>query len=253
MPGPTHRSLPPELMPGQPSRPAAAQPVVGIIGGMGPEATVELMRRIVAQTPAADDQDHLHVIVESNPKIPSRIAHLIDRSGPDPTPELVRIARNLEAAGATLLAMPCNTAHGYAAAIRAAVGIPLLDMVQLTAARARAATSGPRVGLLASTAVHHTGLYAAALAAHALRVVGPPRQDALMTLIRAVKRGQTGVREREALAEFARTLAPDADILLIACTELSVLADGLSVAVPVIDALDVLTAAIVAAARPAGP
>ena len=85
---------------------AVGHPVVGIIGGMGPEATVELMRRVVAQTAAQDDQDHVHLIVESNPKIPSRIAHLIERTGPDPTRELIRIARNLEAAGATLLAMP---------------------------------------------------------------------------------------------------------------------------------------------------
>lgn len=159
---------------------------------MGPEATIDLMRRILVRTPADDDQDHIHVIVESNPKIPSRIAHLIERTGADPTPELVRIARNLEAAGATLLAMPCNTAHGYAAAIRDAVRIPLLDMVQLTVARALEVTAGPRVGLLASTAVHHTGLYAAALAVHGRRVVVPDRQEELMALIRAVKRGRTG-------------------------------------------------------------
>jgi aspartate racemase len=231
---------------------AAAHSVVGIIGGMGPEATVELMRRIIAQTPADDDQDHVHVIVESNPKIPSRIAHLIARTGADPTPELVRIARNLEAAGATLLAMPCNTAHRYAAAIRDAVAIPLLDMVQLTVARARALSSGPRVGLLASSAVHDTALYADALAPHGLRVVMPKRQDALMMLIRSVKRGQRADRERELLRGFADALAAEADVLLIACTELSVLAERLTATVPVIDALDVLTAAILAAARPAG-
>ena len=74
--------------------------VVGIIGGMGPEATADLMRRVIAKTPASDDQDHVHLIVESNPKIPSRIAHLIEKTGMDPTPELVRIAQNLERAGA---------------------------------------------------------------------------------------------------------------------------------------------------------
>ncbi|MDP9089258.1 MAG: aspartate/glutamate racemase family protein, partial [Pseudomonadota bacterium] len=69
-----------------------AHRIVGIIGGMGPEATVDLMRRVVAKTPARDDQDHIHLIVESNPKIPSRIAHLIRKTGADPTPELIRIA-----------------------------------------------------------------------------------------------------------------------------------------------------------------
>jgi hypothetical protein len=88
--------------------------VVGIIGGMGPEATLDLMRRVLAKTPAQDDQDHIHLIVESNPKIPSRIAHLIEGTGDDPTPELIRIAVNLQRAGAQALAIPCNTAHAYA-------------------------------------------------------------------------------------------------------------------------------------------
>jgi aspartate racemase len=111
---------------------AARHRIVGIIGGMGPEATLDLMRRVLAKTRASDDQDHIHLIVESNPKIPSRIAHLIEGTGADPTPELVRIAANLQRAGAEALAIPCNTAHAYAHSIRRAVSIPLLDMVQLT-------------------------------------------------------------------------------------------------------------------------
>jgi aspartate racemase len=220
-------------------------PVLGIIGGMGPEATVELMRRIVTRTPANDDADHLHLIVESSPRIPSRIAHLVEGTGADPTPELVRIARNLATAGATALAMPCNTAHGYADAIRAAVGIPLLDMVALTAAEvARDARAGC-VGLLASTAVHRTGLYERALARHGSRVVGPDDPAAVMELIRDVKRGETGADARARLASFIETLAPRCDVVVIACTELSVIAPAAR-AVPVIDALDVLVSAILA-------
>ena len=88
--------------------------MVGIIGGMGPEATVELMRRVTARTRAEDDADHVHLLVESNPKIPSRIAHLLEGTGDDPLPEILRVARNLQGAGAEALAMPCNTAHHYA-------------------------------------------------------------------------------------------------------------------------------------------
>ena len=229
---------------------ARAHPVVGIIGGMGPEATVDLMRRIIARTPASDDQDHVHLLVESNPKIPSRIAHLIEGTGADPTPELVRIARNLEAAGATLLAMPCNTAHDYATAIRAAVSIPLLDMVALSAARLQALAPGARVGLLASTAVQRTGLYAAALAPLGLTLVPAERQDALMALIRGVKRGATGDAALQALRSFVDELAARADVVLIACTELSVLAAELRPAVPLLDSLDVLTDAILEATLP---
>jgi aspartate racemase len=224
--------------------------VAGIIGGMGPAATVELLRRIVARTPATDDADHVHVLVQSNPRIPSRLAHLLDRTGPDPTPELVRIARNLEAGGATFLAMPCNTAHHYAPAIAAAVAIPLLDMVQLAIARLVALGSGGRVGLLASSAVHDTSLYANALAAHGLRGVVPARQQEVMALIHGVKRGDSGDAPRQALAALATELARDCDVLLVACTELSVIATALAPHPPVVDALDELTDAIVRAATP---
>jgi aspartate racemase len=224
---------------------SSAHRVVGIIGGMGPEATVELMRRVIAATPADDDQDHIHLIVESNPKIPSRIAHLVEGNGADPRPELLRIARNLKAAGADALAMPCNTAHCYAAAIEEAVSIPLLDMVELTAARLAVLRPNARVGLLASTAVHRTDLYERALQRRGAAAVTPHRQDELMELIKDIKRGKSGPPGAATLSEIACELAGRSDILLIACTELSVLPVPAVGAVPIIDSLDVLTRAIV--------
>jgi aspartate racemase len=220
--------------------------VVGIIGGMGPEATVDLMRRVIAKSPVRDDQDHVHLIVESNPKIPSRIAHLIEGVGPDPTPELIRIAANLQRAGARALAIPCNTAHAYADSIRRAVSIPLLDMVSLTVEQI-AVSGRTRVGLLASTAVHNTGLYAKALTARGIATVLPARQEEVMALIKAVKSGDTGVQAQAALGRIALDLADRADVLLIGCSELSVIAAG--IAPPFVDSLDVLAQAIVTFAR----
>ncbi len=224
---------------------APAHRVVGIIGGMGPEATVELMRRVIAHTPANDDQDHIHLIAESNPKIPSRMAHLIELTGPDPTPELIRIAQNLQRAGADGLAMPCNTAHCYASAIRSAISIPLLDMVSLTVDRIAPRQSSARVGLLASTAVHLSGIYARAFEARRNIPVIPRRQEELMTLINGVKRGDTGSLAVQKLAAIARELANQSDILLIACSELSLISAGIEDRVACLDSLDVLTQAIV--------
>ena len=217
--------------------------VVGIIGGMGPEATVDLMRRVLAKTPARDDQDHIHLIVESNPKIPSRIAHLIEGTGADPTPELIRIAVNLQRAGAEALAIPCNTAHAYAHSIRRAVSIPLLDMVQLTVDQIASSPRAARVGLLASSAVLATELYAKAFSAHGIAVVHPAAQDQVMALIKAVKRGETGPASQAALARIALELAGQADTLLIGCSELSVISAGLTM--PFVDSLDVQAQAIV--------
>jgi aspartate racemase len=227
----------------KPRESVAPHRVVGVIGGMGPEATVDLMRRVIAKTPAEDDQDHVHLIVESNPKIPSRIAHLIEGTGPDPTPELIRIAQNLQRAGAQALAIPCNTAHGYAEAIKRAVDIPLLDMVALTVERIAAAGKARSVGLLASTAAINTLLFARALDAKGMRTVLPPRQDQIMALIKAVKRGDTGSQVQEQLGRLAAELAAQSDVLLIACSELSAIAARIPV--PFIDSLDVLAQAVV--------
>jgi aspartate racemase len=217
--------------------------VVGIIGGMGPEATLDLMRRVLAKTPAQGDQDHIHLIVESNPKIPSRVAHLIEGTGADPTPELIRIAGNLQRAGAEALAIPCNTAHAYAHSIRRAVSIPLLDMVQLTVDQIASSRHVARVGLLASSAVLATELYARSFGGHGIDVVHPARQDELMSLINAVKRGETGIEVQAALGQIARDLANQADVLLVGCSELSVIAAGITA--PFVDSLDVQAQAIV--------
>ena len=217
--------------------------VVGIIGGMGPEATLDLMRRVLAKTPAQVDQDHIHLIVESNPKIPSRVAHLIEGTGADPTPELIRIAGNLQRAGAEALAIPCNTAHAYAHSIRRAVSIPLLDMVQLTVDQIASSRHVARVGLLASSAVLATELYSRSFSGHGIDVVHPVQQDELMSLINAVKCGETGMEIQTALAGIARALANEADVLLVGCSELSVIAAGITA--PFVDSLDVQAQAIV--------
>jgi len=219
--------------------------VVGIIGGMGPEATVELMRRVTLRTRAADDADHVHLLVESNPKIPSRIAHLLEGAGDDPLPEILRIARNLQGAGAQALAMPCNTAHHYAEQIQAAVSIPLLHMVKLTVARIAAVSPAARVGLLASSAVLRVGVYAREFAEQGLEGVLPRRQDELMALIRGVKRGESGAPAAQRLAEIGAELAGQCEFSLIACSELSLISADLANRTRVLDSLDVLADAVV--------
>jgi aspartate racemase len=226
-------------------------PVVGVLGGMGPAATIDLMRRVMEATPAGDDGDHIHLLVDQNPKVPSRIDALIHRTGPSPRDELVRMARNLERGGATMLAIACNTAHGYAGEIAAAVDIPLLDMVALTAeAVARRPLRHRRVGMLASTAVLHLGLYERAFEAFGVETRHPQRQPEIMGIIQAVKKEGATARLRGEFNAVARDLlADDVDLLAIACTELSLLVDGLDDHLPRIDALDVLVSEIVQRAR----
>ena len=222
-------------------------PIVGIIGGMGPEATVDLMRRVIAATPAQDDTDHIHMIVDNNPKIPSRITALIDGTGESPSPELCRMAIGLEKSGATFIAIPCNTAHAYLEDVRGAVHIPVLDMPRLAAAYLQAMILTRRtVGVLASTAVLRIKHYDRVLSEVGLKALYPEDQTGLMAVIRGVKRGDTGLANRNRFKQIAQNLLESGcDVLLIACTELSVLADTLDDALPITDAMDVLVNEIV--------
>ncbi|MFT7286116.1 MAG: aspartate racemase [Halieaceae bacterium] len=226
---------------------------VGIIGGMGPEATIDLMRRVIAATPAADDEDHIRMLVDSNPQVPSRIRALIDKTGPSPSPALEAMAKGLQRQGADFLAMPCNTAHHYYPAIAAAVDVPVLNLMQLVSEYVVREQPGvERVGLLASTALSEIALYEPWFEESGVQILYPDTysQSALMNLICAVKAGGAKSMGYTALRAAAEQLqASGADCLLIACTELSVIADELQAAAPVYDASEILARAVVARAK----
>lgn len=217
---------------------------------MGPEATVLLMQKVLAAVPARDDADHVPLIVWQNSQVPSRIKALIDGAGQDPAPVLARMARDLEAAGAEALAMPCNTAHHYAKAVMGTSDLPFLNMLDLTAAKLKAG-GARRVGMLASPATRITGVFDQVLANLGLVPVWSESEADLLAIIRAVKAGETD--QAAALSAQAKALIADgADHLLVACTELSLLVDALPQDVPWTDSLDCLVEAIVAFARDNG-
>ena len=230
---------------------ATPRPIVGILGGMGPEATVLLMSRIIALTPAEDDADHVPLLVDHNPQVPPRITALVEGGGEDPGPVRAAMARRLARAGAAALAMPCNTAHAYVPVITAAVDLPFINMIERTAAQlASMDLPNRRVGILASIAVQKLGLYDQALNEHGLAAVFPRSQADLLVAIRQLKRNARNPQARETQFRVAEELlSDDVDVLLIACTELSLIADALPTGACVVDALDVLAAAISAFSR----
>ena len=224
---------------------------VGIIGGMGPEATVLLMQKLLKAAQASDDADHIPLIVHQNPAVPSRIKRLIDGGGDDPAPVLMRMAQDLAGAGAQALAMPCNTAHAYAPQISAATPLPFLDMRTASLDHLRSILPpGGRVGMLASPAVRMAGVFDAPFAAAGLRAVFLADDAPLLDLIRRVKAGDTGDRALGEMARIAQILGADSDHLLIACTDLSLLSSVLA-AKTWTDTLDCLTDRIVSFAKTA--
>ncbi len=222
---------------------------VGILGGMGPEATVDLMHRVIRATPATDDCDHIHLVVDNNPQVPSRIKALIEKTGQDPLPCLQDMARKLEAWGVDFLAMPCNTAHYYHERIQNVVGIPLLNMIDISGTAVL--HDSPRiqaVGILASSAVLDLRLYDQEFAAQNIAVVHPEfePQQRLMQAIRTIKTCNYSHLEHKALQAPADSLLSNgAEVIVIACTELSILAGGLNSPVRCYDTAQLLAEAIV--------
>jgi aspartate racemase len=221
---------------------------VGILGGMGPEATVLLMQRIIAATKAEDDADHIPLLVDQNPQVPSRIRRLIEGTGDDPGPVLAAMALRLQGAGAEALAMPCNTAHHYAETIRAAVHVPLIDMVQLSVAKAaELAGKGDRVGILASPAVRQIGLFDAACAAMDLQPSYAKDEADMLATIRAIKANGSSSSSRATLTKASEALLSDGcKVQLIACTEFSLISEALAPGTIVVDTLDALVSGIIA-------
>ena len=129
---------------------------VGVLGGMGPEATVDFMTRVLAATPARVDQEHIRMLVDHNPGIPDRHA-AIAGTGPDIGPELAAMARGLEAAGADFLVMVCNTAHAYTEAIRTAVSIPFVSIVDVVMAAVAERPAGGGAAAVHDAAVADQG------------------------------------------------------------------------------------------------
>lgn len=220
---------------------------------MGPEATILLMQKVLAGVNARDDADHAPLIVHQNPQVPSRIAALIDGGGADPGPVLAGMARDLRAAGAKALAMPCNTAHHYAPEIEQATDLPFLNMVDLTAT-ALATAGARRVGMLASPATRLAGVFDQSFAEHGMGPVWSTDEEAMLAMIRAVKAGATPQEAGPNMtAQAQHLLDQGADHLLVACTELSLLSDYLPKAAPAYDSLDCLSAAITQFAPATGP
>lgn len=220
---------------------------VGVLGGMGPEATVMLMQRVIAATPARDDVDHVPLLVDQYPQVPSRIAYLVEGRGADPGPVLVEMALALQAAGAQALAMPCNTAHHFAPLIASAVSIPLLDMVALSATVARSqAEPGAPIGILASPAVRSVGVFERAFGDDAPEILYPIDQDALLSAIRLIKSGQIDGQARAIFrAASVELKGRGAQTQLVACTEFSLISEAIAQGAQAIDSLDQLVQAIV--------
>ena len=241
------------ILDGKTSRPFGGrmrEAVIGVMGGMGPEATLRLFELLIAATPAQRDQDHVRILIDNNPKVPDRTAAILGRGG-DPLPALLDSALVLEKAGADFLIIPCNTAHHWLPQLRGKVGIPILDMVAETAGAVVAhAPPLERIGLLATTGTLEAKLYESSLASAGLAVVGTTlqEQESVMAVIYGIKAGSCTVRSD--LVPVGRSLLErGAQGLILGCTELSLVPEMTELGCPLFDPLAILARRAVAIAK----
>ncbi|MBD3275315.1 MAG: amino acid racemase [Candidatus Marinimicrobia bacterium] len=223
--------------------------IVGILGGMGPAATIDFMSRVLRNTPAEDDEDHIQMFINHNPKVPSRIKALIDKTGESPAPVLQKMARNLESMGADFLAMPCNTSHYYLSEIQDVIKIPILNMIDLTVdAVISNAKNIRKVGILASTAVLNVNIYSEAFQNKNITVIKPQdeQQQKIMEVIKAVKRNDMGQNLTSTLNEVINDLIEKGvEAIVIGCTEISVVTGGIDISTQLYDASEILARKVV--------
>ncbi|GAB4378503.1 MAG: aspartate racemase [Calditrichia bacterium] len=224
--------------------------IIGIIGGMGPLSTVELMRKVIELTPAKADQDHIRMLVDNRPQIPDRTEFILGK-GPSPVPMLQESARMLEKWGADVLAIPCNTAHAFIEEIRTAVHIPILDMLELTSNYLQANfPQDSLIGILSTTGSRRIQLFEKYF--HSYRLIYPEDTIQETHIMQAVY-GERGIKSRGVLPENRRllweaarslqTLHPRA--IVVGCTEIALAFKNKFDKIPVINPLHILARELV--------
>jgi len=220
---------------------------LGVLGGVGPSATVDFMSKIIRETPAQRDQDHIKMVVEQNPQIPDRTANLV-YGGEDPTIALFATCKRLEAEGADAIAIPCNTAHAFVEDIQQSLKIPIINMLEATVDHIIAQYGKDIViGLLATDGTIASRVYHHVAERYSLQVItpDPEYQKKVMDSIYGpcgVKAGYTTGPCKTDIDEAVRHIIDKgAQVCILGCTELPLLfphetsfaIDGLSI--PLID------------------
>ncbi|MBI1682426.1 cysteate racemase [Caulobacter hibisci] len=214
--------------------------ILGVLGGMGPAATLDFLAKLQAATPVVREQDHIRVLVDINPKVPDR-NHEGDAAGP----VLAAMAAGLRDAGAQVLAIACNTAHAFADEVRSS-GLPLIDLPE-TAVEAARVHGATRIGVLGTGSalsiyrdrLSHLGLEAVTLGDH--------EQVEFMALLYRIKRGDLSDGARETMAALAhRLVGLGAEAVVAGCTEVPLVLGQGDLVVPFVDATQALAARCVA-------
>lgn len=217
--------------------------IIGVLGGMGPDATVDLFQKIVSKTSAEKDQDHHKLLIYNNPKIPDRTAAILG-NGEDPLPPLIASAKKLEKGNADFLVMPCNTAHYYYEDLVENIDIEILNMIAETAKKvSEHSTDVRKVALMGTKGVIKSKIYHKALKKFDINVIEPSKEnlEKIMDIIYAIKSGFKDQKRQRELTNIANKLVEKgAEGLILGCTELPLLFDKESFDYPLFISQEIL-------------
>jgi len=224
---------------------------IGIVGGMGPEATLDCFGKIIRNTPANKDQEHLRVLIDSNPKVPDRTAAILGK-GESPVSVIADGCRALERAGADFIIIPCVSAHFFLTEIRAQSSLPILsifDAVTETVLRDHPEIN--TLGLMATSGTVHGGLFQKRLAEDGIQTLVPAAsvQSSIMDAIYDIKNIEPS-RSRDAISADLVTAADTlittgAQGIVAGCTEIPLALKAEHLSVPYFDALTILARAAI--------
>ena len=214
---------------------------LGVIGGLGPMATVYFLQMVTQMSQAGTDQEHMEILLHSNPRIPDRTGYILDQSRESPLPMMVQAAKGLADQGAELIAIPCVTAHYFRKQLEEILQIPVIDAPGETALCLKEAGIS-RVGIMATDGTITCGLVQDALAKQGIECILPDKgnQAQVMSLIYDdVKAGKPAdLAKLEAVS--GQLFREGAEVVLLACTELSLAKRDFSLGTDYLDVLEVL-------------
>ncbi|ADL12065.1 aspartate/glutamate racemase family protein [Acetohalobium arabaticum] len=220
---------------------------VGILGGMGPQATVNLFQKVINFTDAECDQDHIQALINNNPQIPDRTEYILG-DGEDLTPHLIKGAIKLQQLGADYLAMPCNTAHYFYDEVVRYMDIPFLNMIEEVAAEVdRKYGNDSKVGLLATTGTYQVGIYEKVLQESGVNLITPDEsgKEAVYDVIYKVKEGFDDIKFQSVNNLLAEMKKQGVSVVILGCTELPLIKDKLDSEIDYMDCTEILAQRIV--------
>jgi len=218
--------------------------IIGVLGGMGPAATVDIFQKILMANPCHTDQEQLRIIIDCNSKIPDRTQFIL-HNGPDPLPYLRDSAEKLEKSGADLIIIPCNAAHYFHAHIQDHVNIPVMNIMKATFDyMAKKYPSVKKIGLLAATSTIQVGLYQKIFEENGINIITPDQEyqeDVMSVIFDHVKKGNIGEEARKMIRDAGKNLiSKGAQAVIAGCTEIPLVLEDGDLDVPVVDATDAL-------------